>query len=122
MTTNSRSKAPQWTNRHQTPGLARLAGFTAAALLFGVLIVAVRVRWLPLESIDQGVAADLNRVVADRPVLVSALKIITLLGSNGVLGWLVAISALILLVRKRWRLSAYLLTGSDDEQPTACTA
>jgi undecaprenyl-diphosphatase len=82
----------------------------------------VRVRWLPLESIDQGVAADLNRVVADRPVLVSALKIITLLGSNGVLGWLVAISALILLVRKRWRLSAYLLTGSDDEQPTACTA
>jgi len=122
VTANTRSKAPQWTNRHQTPGLARLAGFTAAALLFGVLIVAVRVRWLPLESIDQGVAADLNRVVADRPVLVSALKIITLLGSNGVLGWLVAISALILLVRKRWRLSAYLLTGSDDEQPTACTA
>ena len=112
MTTNTRSKAPQSTNRHQTPGLAQLAAFTAAALLFGVLIVAVRVRWLPLESIDRGVAADLNRVVADRPVLVSVLKVITLLGSNGVLGWLVAISALILLVRKRWRLAAYLLVTS----------
>jgi undecaprenyl-diphosphatase len=92
--------------------LAGLAGFSAAALLFGVLIVAVRVRWLPLESVDRGVAADLNRVVADRPVLVSALKMITLLGSHGVLGWLVAISALILLVRKRWRLAGYLLVTS----------
>jgi undecaprenyl-diphosphatase len=89
--------------------LAGLAGFSVVALLFGVLIVAVRVRWLPLESVDRGVAADLNRVVADRPALVSVLKMMTLLGSNGVLGWLVAIGALILLVRKRWRLAGYLL-------------
>jgi undecaprenyl-diphosphatase len=96
----------------QAPGLAGLAGFSAAALLFGVLIVAVRVRWLPLESVDRGVAADLNRVVADRSVLVSVLKMITLLGSHGVLGWLVAISTLILLVRRRWRLAGYLLVVS----------
>lgn len=112
MTTNAPSRAPQWVKRRQTPGLAGLAGFSAAALLFGVLIVAVRVRWVPLESVDWGVAADLNRVVAGRPALVSVLMMITLLGSHGVLGWLVAISALILLVRKRWRLAAYLLVTS----------
>jgi undecaprenyl-diphosphatase len=112
VTTNTPSKAPQWTKGRQTTGLAGLAGFTAAALLFGVLIVAVRVRWLPLESIDRGVAADLNRVVADHPALVSVLKVITLLGSHGVLGWLVAITTLILLVRRRWRLAAYLLVTS----------
>jgi undecaprenyl-diphosphatase len=112
VTTSAPSNTPQWTRWRHTPGLAGLAGFSAAALLLGVLIVAVRVRWLPLESVDRGVAADLNRVVADRPAVVSALKIITLLGSNGVLGWLVAISALILLVRKRWRLAGYLLVTS----------
>jgi hypothetical protein len=68
--------------------LAGLAGFSVAALLFGVLLVAVRVRWLSLESVDQGVAGDLNRVVADRPALVSTLKIVTLLGSYGCwAGW-----------------------------------
>jgi undecaprenyl-diphosphatase len=110
MTTSS--SAPQWTNG-RTSGLARLAGFGAAALLFGVLLIAVRVQWVPLESVDRGVAADLNRAVADRPALVSVLNIITLLGSRTILGWLVAISALILLVRKRWRLAGYLLvTGA----------
>lgn len=112
MTTNAPAKTPQWTRRRHAPGLAGLAGFSTAALLFEVLIVTVRVRWLPLESVDRGVAADLNRAVADRPAVVSALKIITLLGSDGVLGWLVAISALILLVRKRWRLAGYLLVTS----------
>jgi undecaprenyl-diphosphatase len=112
VTTTAPSRTPQWRKWRHTRGLAGLAGFSAAALLFGVLIVAVRVRWLPLESVDRGVAADLNRVVADRPALVSVLRLITLLGSNGVLGWLVAIGALILLVRKRWRLAGYLLVTS----------
>jgi undecaprenyl-diphosphatase len=93
--------------------LARLAGFGAAALLFGVLLIAVRVQWVPLESIDRGVAADLNRAVADRPALVSVLKIITVLGGHTVLGWLVALSTLILVVRERFRLAGYLLvTGA----------
>jgi hypothetical protein len=52
----------------RSSGLAGLAGFSVAALLFGTLIVAVRVRWLPLESVDRGVVGDLNRVVADHPV------------------------------------------------------
>jgi undecaprenyl-diphosphatase len=112
VTTNAPPRTPLWTKWRQTPGLVGPAGLSAAALVFGVMIVAVRVRWLPLESVDRGVAADLNRVVADRPVLVSALKMITLLGSNGVLGWLVAISTLILLVRIRWRLAGYLLVTS----------
>jgi undecaprenyl-diphosphatase len=112
MTTSTPSRGPQWT-KGRASGLARLAGFGAAALLFGVLLIAVRVQWVPLESIDRGVAADLNRAVADRPVLVSVLKIVTLLGSHTVLGWLVAISTLILAVRRRFRLAGYLLvTGA----------
>jgi undecaprenyl-diphosphatase len=82
-------------------------------LLFGVLLVAVRVQWVPLESVDRGVAADLNRAVAARHALVSVLTIVTLLGSHAVLGWLVGLSALVLVVRQRFQLAGYLLvTGA----------
>jgi undecaprenyl-diphosphatase len=90
-----------------------VAGFGAAALLFGILLIAVRVRWVPLESVDHGIAADLNSAVADHPVAVTVLKFITTMGSLGVLSWLTGIAALVLLVRRRYRLVLYLLvTGA----------
>jgi undecaprenyl-diphosphatase len=108
--TQATAGARSWT---KSPALVRLAGFGTAALLFGILLIAVRVQWVPLESVDRGVAANLNNLVADQPLVIRLLKIITTLGSYGVLGWLVGIAALILVVRKRYRLAGYLLvTGA----------
>ncbi|MFD0582090.1 hypothetical protein [Dactylosporangium darangshiense] len=56
--------------RSDRAALWRMAGFGAAALLFSCLVVAVRVRWVPMESLDRGVADELNAVVAPRRFLV----------------------------------------------------
>jgi hypothetical protein len=50
--------------------VAPLAAVTAAALVFTVLLILVRLRWPPLESVDHSAAARLNRLVAgDAPGL-----------------------------------------------------
>src|SRR2546430_9091502 len=78
------------------------------ALLFGVLLVLVRLQWLPLESVDHGLAAALNRAVAPHRPLVLVLGFVTRLGSLAVLIWLVAIATVLLIVRRRYRLAGYL--------------
>ncbi|HEY2792560.1 MAG TPA: phosphatase PAP2 family protein [Micromonosporaceae bacterium] len=94
---------------HLTP----LISVSAAAAVFAVLLVLVRLRWAPLESIDRGTASHLNSLVAGHSLLVTIIKGITWLGSDGVL-WVVIIGAsIILAVRRRWRLTIYLLaTGA----------
>ena len=47
--------------------LAPLAIVTAAALLFALLLLLVRLRWAPLESADHSAAAWLNSLVAATP-------------------------------------------------------
>nr|WP_240942143.1 phosphatase PAP2 family protein [Planosporangium thailandense] len=70
-------------------------------------------RWLPLDSVDQGLANALNDAVAGRRPLVRALRFVTNLGSHAVLGWLVAIASVLLVVRRRYPLAAYLIvTGA----------
>ncbi len=93
--------------------LAVLIAVSSAALLFAVLLVLVRVQWAPLESLDRGAANHLNSLVSGHSMLVSVIKGITWLGSDGVL-WVVILGAAILLtVRRRWRLAVYLLvTGA----------
>ena len=93
--------------------LASLAVLTAAALIFAVLLVLVRLRWPPLESADHGAAASINGLIAGDAPLVTAVKAVTWLGSAGVLWTVVGASALILAIRKQWRLAIYLLfTGA----------
>ncbi len=65
--------------------LVPLAVVTAAALLFTLLLLLMRLRWAPLESADHGAAAGLNSLVAGHPVVVSIVKAVTWLGSGGVL-------------------------------------
>ncbi|HEY7177091.1 MAG TPA: phosphatase PAP2 family protein, partial [Micromonosporaceae bacterium] len=93
--------------------LIPVAAVSAAAVVFAVLLVLVRTQWSPLESVDRGTASDLNGLVSGDHVLVAIVKAVTWLGSDGVL-WTVTISAaLVLAIRQRWRLSAYLLvTGA----------
>jgi undecaprenyl-diphosphatase len=94
-------------------GLAPLITISSAALVFAILLLLVRLQWAPLESVDRGAANHLNSLVAGHKMLVSAIKGITWLGSDGVL-WVVILGAtLILAIRRRWRLAIYLLvTGA----------
>jgi undecaprenyl-diphosphatase len=88
--------------------LVHLIAITAAALLFGVLLILVRLQWLPLESVDQGLAADLNRAVAPHRPAVLAMEFLSRVGSTGVLSWLIVIATVLLAVRRQYRLAVYL--------------
>ena len=95
--------------------LAPLVIVTAAALLFTLLLLLVRMKWAPLESVDHDAATGLNSLVAGHPVLVSIVKAVTWLGSGGVLWTLIGAAAVVLALRRRWRLTAYLLvTGAGS--------
>jgi undecaprenyl-diphosphatase len=93
--------------------LAPLALVTTAAFLFAALLLLVRLQWVPLESVDHRAAAWLNSLVAGHAAVVSVIKAVTWLGSGGVLCTLIGAVAVVLAVRRRWRLTAYLLvTGA----------
>jgi undecaprenyl-diphosphatase len=79
-----------------------------AALVFGALTVVVRLGWAPLQSADSAVARALNAVVAPSPAIIRTVTAVTTLGSAGVLTWLVVLTGIVLLVRRRYRLATYL--------------
>jgi undecaprenyl-diphosphatase len=93
--------------------LAPLIAVTTAAAVFAVLLILVRLRWAPLESADHDAAANINSLIAGNAPLVAAVKAVTWLGSDGVLWTVIGAAAIVLALRKRWRLAAYLLvTGA----------
>jgi undecaprenyl-diphosphatase len=97
----------------QRQRLTPLIGVTAAAAVFAVLLVLVRLRWAPLEAADHNAAADTNSLIAGHAPLVAAVKAVTWLGSDGVLWTVIGVAAIVLALRRRWRLAAYLLiTGA----------
>lgn len=119
------SAAPLWTHRFLAPRLGRVIAVAAAALVFALLVLLVRMRWVPLESVDRDVAGALNRAVAPHPIAVKGMRFLSSLGSYGMLGWLVAIASVLLVVRKRYRLLVYLLVtgvGAMILDPTLKTA
>jgi undecaprenyl-diphosphatase len=94
-------------------GLGPLIAVTAAALIFVILLIAVRVQWAPLESVDHGAAAHLNSLVAGHPAVVTVVKAVTWLGSDGVLWTVIGVATVIAAIRRRWGLVIYLLvTGA----------
>src|SRR5438067_7235940 len=103
---------------HSTPAaglrsreLLQVAAVGSGALLFGILLVLVRLQWVPLESVDHGIASHLNSAVAGHRPLVLVLGFITRLGSHLILFWLVAIAAVLLVVRRRYRLAVFLVVS-----------
>jgi undecaprenyl-diphosphatase len=86
-----------------------LVAMVAAGTGFGLLLVLVRLSWRPLESLDRGAAAGLNRIVGDNPVLVHVLQAVSQLGGRPVLWWLVVVGAIGMLVRRQALLAAYLV-------------
>ena len=81
----------------------------AIGLGFGLMLLLVRFHWAPLLAVDRGVAQGLNAYVADRPGAVDVLKAVSALGGRPVLLWLVTVAVLLLFVRRRPRLAAYLI-------------
>src|SRR4051812_16867537 len=105
----------------QKAGMRRFAGVSAAGLAatvaagvgFALLLLLVRGRWQPLESMDHSVAAYMNRVVGAHHWMQAVLRAITSLGSTLVLSCIVAVVAVALAIRGRARLAAYLVvTGA----------
>jgi undecaprenyl-diphosphatase len=97
----------------QRHSLAPLIAVTGAAAVFAVLLVLVRLHWAPLESADHSAAANVNSLIAGNAPLVAAVKAVTWLGSDGVLWTVIGAAAIVLALRRRWRLAAYLLvTGA----------
>ena len=94
-------------------GLTPLAAVTAAALIFAVLLILVRLRWAPLEAADHDAAAGINGLIAGNAALVAVVKAVTWLGSDGVLWAVTGAAAIVLAIRRQWRLAVYLLvTGA----------
>src|ERR1700745_1542527 len=95
--------------------LAPLAVVAAAAFVFALLLLLVRLQWAPLESVDHRAAAWLNSLVAGHAAVVSVVKAVTWLGSRGVLWTLTGTAAVVLAIRRRWRLVIYVLvTGAGE--------
>jgi undecaprenyl-diphosphatase len=97
----------------QHRSLTPLIVVTAAAVVFTILLVLVRLRWAPLESADHDSAVSLNSLIAGHAALVAVVKAVTFLGSDGVLWTVIGAAAIVLAIRRRWRLTIYLLiTGA----------
>jgi undecaprenyl-diphosphatase len=93
--------------------LTPLIVVTAAAVVFTILLILVRLQWAPLESADHNSAVRLNSLIAGHAALVAVVKAVTWLGSDGVLWTIIGASAVVLAIRRRWRLTIYLLvTGA----------
>src|SRR4051794_1690242 len=107
----SEGAMPSATRDHQRRGLRPLVVITAAALMFALLLVLVRLQWAPLESADRGAATGINGLIAGHPAAVTVVKAVTRLGSGGVLWPLIGAAAILLAFRRRWRLAVYLLVA-----------
>jgi undecaprenyl-diphosphatase len=84
-----------------------LAVVVAAGLAFGLLVLLVRLHWVPLQSLDGGVADGLNHLLSRHPALVSLANGISVAGSRTVLIWLGGIALVLLLLRRQQRLAVY---------------
>ena len=99
--------------QRQRQTLAPLAIVTTAAVVFTILLVLVRLRWQPLESVDHDAATRLNNLIAGRGTVVTVVRDITLLGSTIALSVVITAAAVLVALRRRWRLAIYLVvTGA----------
>jgi undecaprenyl-diphosphatase len=101
--------ADTFDRRHRS--LAPLITVTVAAMVFAILLILVRLQWAPLESADHGAATGINSLIAGNAALVTAVKAVTWLGSDGVLWTVIGAAAILLALRKHWRLAVYLLVA-----------
>jgi undecaprenyl-diphosphatase len=92
--------------------LVPLISVTAAAAVFVLLLVLVATRWPPLESVDHKTAAGLNSLVSGHPVIIAVIRAITTAGSTPILVAVLAVAALYLAIRRKWRLVLFLAASA----------
>ncbi|MEV6845685.1 phosphatase PAP2 family protein [Actinoplanes sp. NPDC051411] len=90
----------------------RVLTFAGGAFIFVALMISVRLQWVPLSSVDRGIAADLNSAIANHAGWVRVMRALSWMGSTGVLFWITGGAALVLAVRRRFRLAGYLVITS----------
>jgi len=100
--------APQSAVRLGGWSLLGLLGVVVGAVPFLALLGLVQVRWAPLERLDTGAADGLNATVADSPLSVRILSIVSEAGGGATASFLMAVAVLCLLIRRRHRLAAYV--------------
>lgn len=96
-------------SRSRSASLVPLIAVTVAAAVFTILLVLVRLRWGPLESADHDTAARVNALVAGHQALMTVIRAVTSLGGEAVLAVVVAAAVVFLAIRRRWRLTVYLI-------------
>lgn len=88
--------------------LAASAVAAVAAVPFGLLLVLIEGRWLPLRRLDADAAQRLNRLALDHPAWTEALRVLSnWVWSPVILRSAVALLTLWLLYRRAWRLAAW---------------
>lgn len=80
----------------QHRSLTPLIVVTAAAVVFTISLILVRLQWAPLEAADHDSAVRLNSLVAGHAALGAVVKAVTWLGSDGVLWTVTGAGALVL--------------------------
>ena len=81
----------------------------AGATGFGLLLLLVRSGWPPLVSFDRSAVDTLNHAVAGDRIAVTVLTAVTNLGGRTILFWLVTVSTAVMLIRRQYQLTAYLV-------------
>ena len=99
------------TVEHPRRSLTPVAVVTVAALIFAILLALVRLQWHPLESADHTAAADINNLIAGQHTLVTIVTYVTMLGSTIVLSAVIAAAAILLALRRQWRLMVYVIVA-----------
>jgi undecaprenyl-diphosphatase len=89
--------------------LTGLIVLIAGATGFGLLLLLVRDGWPPLVSFDRNAVDMLNHAVAGDRVAVTMLTAVTGLGGRTILFWLVTVSTAIMLIRRQYQLTAYMV-------------
>jgi undecaprenyl-diphosphatase len=89
-------------------GLGLVAGGAAG---FALLLYLVRTGWPPLERLDARAAAAAHRAFTGRRIALTALPVVTNLGGNAVMWWLVTVTALGMALRRQVRLAGYLVVA-----------
>jgi undecaprenyl-diphosphatase len=96
-------------------GLEASAGLTAvivAGAAFALLLTLVRLRWAPLATLDEAMAAWLNGLVADSDITVNVLRAVTEFGGRNILTLTLLIATGYLLIRRLPRLAGYAAVTS----------
>src|SRR5947207_11921827 len=89
--------------------LIGLVVIIAGATGFGLLLLLVRGGWPPLVSFDRSAVDTLNHAVAGDRIAVTVLTAVTNLGGRTILFWLVTVSTAVMLIRRQYQLTAYLV-------------